>query len=152
MKDKKQRNIIIALIVVTLLIDQITKFIAYKIGSIIVNENSANNNNGYYIIISIIIILMIIRYISNNNSFIKLDTRIILSFGISGAIGNLIDRIWFNKVITFINLGNKLELNIAYIYIIIAWVGMAVILTKNSWRIITDQKNKRNKVKSNNRK
>ena len=150
MKDKKQKIIIIALIVVTLLIDQISKFIAYKMGSIIVNENS--DNSGYYIIITIIIILMIIRYISNNNSFIKLETRIILSFGISGAIGNLIDRIWFNKVITFITFGRKLELNIAYIYIIIAWVGMAVILTKNSWRIITDRKNKRNKVKSNNRK
>ena len=152
MKDKKQKIIIIALIVVTLLIDQITKFISYKIGSIIVNENSANINNGYYIIISIIIILMIIKYISNNNSFIKLDTRIILSFGISGAIGNLIDRIWFNKAITFINLENKLELNIAYIYIIIAWVGMAVILTNNSWKMIKDQKSKRNNIKNNNRK
>ena len=144
MKDKKQKNIIIILIVITLFIDQITKFISYKMGYISVNENS---NNSYNILISIIIISMIIRYISNNNLFIKMDTRIILSFGISGAIGNLIDRIWLRKVITFITLGNKLELNIAYIYIIIAWVGMAVILTKNSSKFIKDRKNKRNRFK-----
>ena len=144
MKNKKQKNIIILLIVITLFIDQITKFVSYKMGYISVNENS---NNGYNILISIIIILMIIRYISNNNLFIKMDTRIILSFGISGAMGNLIDRIWLKKVITFINLGNKLELNIAYIYIIIAWVGMAAILTRNSSKFINDRKNKRDRFK-----
>ena len=144
MKDKKQKRIIIILIVVALLIDQITKFITYKMGNTIIEENGNSSNNGYYILISIIIILMIIKYISNNNSFIKLDTRIILSFVISGAIGNLIDRIWIRRVITFIKFGNKLELNMAYIYIIIAWVGMAVILTKNSMKIIKDEKNKRN--------
>ena len=147
MKDKKQKNIIIILIVITLFIDQITKILAYKMGIFTINEDDTSINNGYYIIITIIIIIMIIRYISNNNSFIKLDTRIILSFGISGAIGNLIDRIWIRRVITFINLGNKLELNMAYIYIIIAWVGMAAILTKNSSKFIKDRKNKRDRFK-----
>lgn len=147
MKDKKQRNIIILLIVITLIIDQITKILAYKMGIFTINEDDTNSNNGYYIIITIIIILMIIRYILNNNLFVKLNAKIILSFGISGAIGNLIDRIWIKRVITFINLGNKLELNMAYIYIIIAWIGMAAILTKNSSKFIKEAKNKINRFK-----
>ena len=132
MKDKKQRNIIFIVIIFAIFIDQITKIIVYKTGYINVNQDIENSNNSYYIIISIIIILMIIRYILSNNSYIKLDTRVLLSFGISGAIGNLIDRIWLKKVITFVNLGSKFELNFAYIYIIITWIGMAAILTRNS--------------------
>ena len=92
---------------------------------------------------SIIIILLILRYIRNDNVFIKLDTKIVLSFAISGAVGNLIDRIWNNDVITFIKLGNYFNLNLSYIYIMIAWIGMAIILTKNSMKIIKDKKNKK---------
>ena len=88
---------------------------------------------------------MIIRYISNDNSFVKLDTKIILSFVISGAIGNLIDRIWNKDVIIFMSLGNGLNFNLAYIYIGIAWIGLAIILTKNSMKILKDRK----KVKEN---
>lgn len=140
-KDKKNHNkIIIAIIVIALIIDQITKIISYKQGWNTVNESTDNN---YYMIMTIIIVLLIARYIRTDNSFIKLDTKIILSFAISGAIGNLIDRIWNKNVITFIKLGNFLDLNLSYIYIIIAWVGMAVILAINSMKIIKDRKNKK---------
>lgn len=140
-KDKKNHNkIIIAIIIIALIIDQITKIIAYKQGWNTQNESTDNN---YYMIMTIIIVLLIARYIRTDNSFIKLNTKVILSFAISGAIGNLIDRIWNKSVITFIKLGNFLDLNLSYIYILIAWIGMAVILAINSMKIIKDRKNKK---------
>lgn len=144
---KKEKLIVFILIIILLLIDQITKIIAIKQGWMI--RKTDTNGNGQYILTSIIIVLVIIRYIFNNNSFIKIYTRIILSFGISGGIGNLIDRIWNKGVILFINF-NNIELNISYIYILIAWIGMAVILTKDSVKFLQDKKNKRNDKKNEN--
>ncbi len=142
---KKEKYSVCILIIILLLIDQITKIIAIKQGWMI--RKTDTNGNGQYILTSIIIVLVIIRYIFNNNSFIKIYTRIILSFGISGGIGNLIDRIWNKSVILFINF-NNIELNISYIYILIAWIGMAVILTKDSVKFLQDKKNKRNDKKN----
>ena len=96
---------------------------------------------------SIIIVIMIIRYMYNNNTFIKFNTKIILSFAVAGAIGNVIDRIWRGYVITFINLGRYVSINLAYLYIMIMWVGFAIILTKNSMTFLRDKKKK--KVKEN---
>ena len=136
---KKDNKIIFAIIVGFFLLDQITKIIAVKNGYMI--ENTNTGNNGYHILISIIIIGMIFKYIFNDNIFIKLDTKIILSIAIAGAIGNLFDRIWNKNVIVFINLGKNIELNLAYFYIIVAWIGMAIILTKNTMRILKSGKN-----------
>ena len=144
---KKEKLIVFILIIILLLIDQITKIIAIKQGWMI--RKTDTNGNVQYILTSIIIVLVIIRYIFNNNSFIKIYTRIILSFGISGGIGNLIDRIWNKSVILFINF-NNIELNISYIYILIAWIGMAVILTKDTAKFLKNKKNKRNDKKNEN--
>ena len=136
----KQGRKLAILIFILLLCDQITKIIFYKMRmpSNIVDTS----NNGYYIIISIIIVSMLIRYIRNDNLFVKAGTKVVLSFGIAGAIGNAIDRIWVKDVIVFIKLGNFVNINLAYVYIIIAWVGMALILTKNSFKFLKDRKNK----------
>ena len=139
--NKKEKTIINTIIIILLLVDQITKAIAINRGWTI--HNTDTSNNGYYILISIIIVFMIIRYIYSNNSFIKKDTKIILSFAISGGIGNLIDRIWNKNVILFINLNNHIELNFSYIYILIAWIGMAIILTINTTKFLNDKKNKK---------
>ena len=73
-KNKKQKIILIIIIVITLLIDQITKIIAYNQGwNISTDVIMDTSNNGYYIIMSMIIVLMIIRYISNDNTFIKIE-------------------------------------------------------------------------------
>ena len=131
-KNKKEKIIILSIIIIGVIIDQITKRTAYKKGL----NLSGFENNGYYIIMSILIMILIIRYISKDNSFIKLDTKIILSFAIAGDIGNLIDRILNGTVIVFMNIGNIIDMNLAYIYIIIAWVGMAIILTKNTMKML----------------
>jgi len=138
---KKEKIIICIIIIILLLIDQITKITAIKNGYIIQNVNTTNN--GYYIFISIIIVLMIIRYIFNNNLYIKMQTRIILSFAISGGIGNLVDRVWNKSVIVFINLNNHLELNLSYIYIFISWIDMAIILTINTTKFLKNKRKNR---------
>lgn len=137
MKDKK---VLIIIFIITLILDQITKIIAYVNGWNIA-MNSDSNSNGYYIIMTLIIVIMIIRYIKNDNIFIKTDTKVILTLALSGAIGNLIDRIWNQNVIIFIDLGRSININLAYIYILIAWIGLAGILTKNTMKILKDRKN-----------
>lgn len=142
MKEKKDKKILIVIFLIALILDQISKIIAYKNGW---NISSEVSNNGYNIVITLMIVLMLIRYISNDNTFIKLDTKIILTLAISGAIGNLIDRIWNQNVIIFIDLGKSIHLNFAYIYVLIAWIGFAAILTRNTMVIIKNRK----KVKEN---
>ena len=85
MNKNKHRKILIIIFIISLLLDQITKFIAYKKQFIIQNSNALAQNRGYLIIISIVIIIMILRYIQNNNTFIKINTRIILTIAISGV-------------------------------------------------------------------
>ena len=142
MKEKKDKKILIIIFFIALILDQISKIIAYTNGW---NISSESSNNGYNIVITLIIVLMLIRYISNDNTFIKLDTKIILTLAISGATGNLIDRIWNQNVIIFIDLGKSIHLNFAYIYVLIAWIGFAAILTRNTMVIIKNRK----KVKEN---
>ena len=142
MKEKKDKKILIVIFLIALILDQISKIIAYENGW---NISSEASNNGHNIVITLIIVLMLIRYISNDNTFIKLDTKIILTLAISGAIGNLIDRIWNQNVIIFIDLGKSIHLNFAYIYVLIAWIGFAAILTRNTMVIIKNRK----KVKEN---
>ena len=139
---KKENNIkkIVILITVLVLLDQISKIIAYSFFKLATHYEEISNNNISYIIISIIVVAMIIKYISSNNLFIKKDSKIILSFAIAGAISNVIDRVIQGHVINFIKIGNIMEINLAYIYIIIAWIGMAVILTKNTMNFISKRK------------
>ena len=143
----KDRKILIIIFIIALILDQVTKVIGYVNGWNI-NINSDNSNNGYYIIMTIIIVIMIIRYISNENTFIKLDTKVILTLAISGAIGNLIDRIWNKNVIIFMDFGKSIYLNFAYIYVLIAWIGLAAILTKNTMKILKEKKERKSEHKN----
>ena len=72
-----------------------------------------------------------------------MQTRIILSFAIAGGIGNLIDRIWNKSVIVFINLNNHIEINLAYIFILVSWIGMAIILTINTTKFLKNKRKNR---------
>ena len=148
---KKDKKIVILIVAVLSIIDQITKIIAYTKGWIIQNNTTNSTNNGYYIVMSIIIILMIIRYIFTENSFIKTKTRIVLSFAIAGALGNMIDRIWNKDVLVFFKIGKFINFNLAYVYITIAWVGMAVILTKNTYKMLEERKKRNVKNYENNK-
>ena len=140
LKEKRYNKLLIVIILVLLVLDQVTKIIFLKRAVVPTISEDESTGNGYYIVMSIIIVIMIIRYMLNNNTFIKLGTKIVLSLAVAGAIGNIIDRIWKGYVITFINIGNSINLNLAYIYIIATWIGMAVILTKDTITFLNDRK------------
>ena len=150
MKEKERKKLIILIIVLTA-IDQILKIVLftsnYQLGSITgwsigVLSNKKTENNISYILVAIIAIIAIGRYIKSNNSFIKMNSRVILSFTIAGAMSNMIDRLWNGATINYINMPNFSSLNLAYIYFIITWIGMAVILTKYTSQRILEKKNK----------
>ena len=125
--SKKEKKIIIILTISLILVDQILKIISINKTKIDIEPSS---NNISYILISIIAIIAIIRYMFNNNSFIKMDSRIVLSFAVAGALSNVIDRIWIKNVINYINIQGFTSINLSYIYIAVTWIGMAVILTR----------------------
>ena len=137
MKDKEKKRLIV-LIAILVLVDQVIKIVIYNSKIQIINSNGwgigvLNNtksvNNIAYILVSVVAIIMLVRYISSNNSYIKMNSRVILSFAIAGAISNSIDRIWNGGTVNYINIPNFSPLNLAYIYFIFTWIGMAFILT-----------------------
>ena len=147
----KEKKIIYILIIALIIIDQIAKVLIFKKNITSVNEdgwgigvlaNQKSENNIAYILISIVAVMMLVRYINSNNTFIKKDSRVILSFAISGAISNSIDRIWNGGTINYINIPNFTPINLSYVYFIITWIGMAVILTKYTSDRIKEKKNK----------
>ena len=150
MKEKERKTLIFLIIILTV-IDQILKIVLftsnYQLGSITgwslgILSNKKSENNISYILVAIIAIIAIGRYIKSNNSFIKMNSRVILSFTIAGAISNTIDRLWNGTTINYINMPKFSSLNLAYIYFIITWIGMAIILTKYTSQRILEKKNK----------
>ena len=150
MKEKERKTLIFLIIILTV-IDQILKIVLftsnYQLGSITgwslgVLSNKKSENNISYILVAIIAIIAIGRYIKSNNSFIKMNSRVILSFTIAGTISNTIDRLWNGTTINYINMPKFSSINLAYIYFIITWIGMAIILTKYTSQRILEKKNK----------
>lgn len=139
MLDRKQKKKLILLIGVLVIIDQILKIVFLttkeKIGntqglSIGILDQMKSENNIQFILLYAVTIMLLIRYIARNNMFIKMNSRIIISFSIAGCISNLIDRIWSSGTINYINIPNFISLNLGYVYILVTWIGMAVILTR----------------------
>ena len=141
----KKENKKIAILTIFLgIIDQISKIWIILINKeipifqtgivlrIVEKENIDVTNNITHILIAIIAVIIMVRYITSNNQFIRKESKIILSFGIAGIISNSIDRVIRGNVVTFIDFGKNITLNLSYIYLIIAWVGFIIILLKNS--------------------
>ena len=146
--DKKEKKIIIILNLILVLVDQISKiFIVLKTNKAVgfVLGNIFTSTNISYILVDIIAISALIRYISKNNQFIKMSTRVIISFAIAAAISNMIDRLW-NAGVIAINLKNYLSINLSYIYVCIAWIGMAILLTIYTSKKIKEKRNIKNKM------
>ena len=145
----KEKKIIYILIIALILIDQIAKILILKTNVTLINDagwgigvlaNQKSENNIAYILISIIAVMMLVRYINSNNTFIKTESRVILSFAIAGAISNAIDRVWNGGTINYINIPKFTPINLSYVYFIITWIGMAVILTKYTSDRIKEKK------------
>ena len=146
---EKERKILIFFIVILIFIDQILKIVIFKANIQIGNtsgwgigvlNNIKTENNLAYILVSIVAVIALIRYIKSNNTYIKMNSRVILSFSIAGAISNAIDRVWNGGTINYINIPNFSALNLSYVYFIITWIGMAVILTKYTSDRIKEKK------------
>ena len=142
---KKDKKIIFIIISILILIDQVSKFVLRDKSWTIQSDN-----NIYYIIVNIFIIITVFRFIFSNNSFVKMDIKIVLSFAIAGGLSNIIDRIWKGSVILIINLGHHIEINIAYIFISIAWGGLAMIFTKNSMQALNERKKRAERINNEN--
>ena len=145
----KEKKIVIILIIALIILDQIAKILIFKTNMTLINEagwgigiitNQKSENNLAYILISIIAVMMLVRYINSNNTFIKTNSRVILSFAIAGAISNAIDRVWNGGTINYINIPKFTPINLSYVYFIITWIGMAVILTKYTSDRIKEKK------------
>lgn len=146
----KEKKIVIILIITLIIIDQILKIVLYKSNFSILNasglgigvlDNQKTENNITYILISIIAVIALVRYINSQNTFMKMSSRVVLSFSIAGAISNSIDRVWNGGTINYINFPKFSSLNLSYIYFIVTWIGMAIILTK----FTTDRIKEKNK-------
>ena len=148
----KEKKLLIVLIVCLIIVDQIIKILLLRtnIGfenkngwGIGIINNTKTENNLAYILISVLAVMALVRYIKSNNTFIKMNSRVILSFSIAGAISNAIDRIWNGGTINYINIPKFSALNLSYVYFIITWIGMAVILTKYSSDRIKEKKERK---------
>ena len=148
MNKNKDKRIVMALVLGLVLLDQIIKIIMLisnfnfenefiKIG-IILSEKCESNIQ--YILISIIAGTTLIRYVLSKNKFIKLKNKVILSFAIAGVISNLIDRIINGYVINYIFISGFTNFNISYVYIVITWIGMAILLTIHTSKAIREKR------------
>ena len=154
--NNKQAKKLIILIIILIAIDQILKIIFLTSGVQIGNTEGWNlglinyessENNIQYMLIGIIAIVALVRYIKGDNTYIKMDSKVVISFAIAGCISNLIDRVWNGGTINYINMPSFSSLNLGYIYIVITWIGMAVILTKYTYERIKEKNEKRNSSK-----
>jgi signal peptidase II len=142
----KKKNIIVVLCIILLIIfDQIIKFLIvnnlYNNDIIIINNflkltyitntgaalGILNNNIMFLIIISILLIWYLIKEINKEN--INTNNTISLSLILSGALGNLIDRIFRGYVVDYISftLFNK-EMPIFNLADILITFGIIILL------------------------
>ena len=143
--NKKEKKLVLILVIILIIIDQIIKIIYINSREFSIIENE---ENGTYIITNLIAIIVMISYISRDNNFIKTSTRILISIIIAGAVSNLIDRIWLKSIINYIDIPKFTQINLAYIYIAIGWIGIAIILANNTFKIVRE---KRNEIKNGNK-
>ena len=154
MKKKKELIILIILVILLISLDQIFK-ISMKCSNKTININKGliielepnveEKKDAITVIpISIIAILLIGRYMKSNNSFIKLNNKIVVGFLLSGVISNCIDNLWNGYIINYINIVGFSYINLSYIYFITTWIGMAMILTKFTIERVREKNEKRN--------
>ena len=154
--DKKTKKILILIIGVLLIatIDQLTKYFALKNnGNEILNgqiqiEYVKNEKEFddifltiFYEIISIVIIIkFFIKQIEKINK--TKIFAIIITLG--GGISNVLDKILFKESISFIKLTkiNLPKFNLAYILLIIGWIMIVWILSRDMTKNLKDINNK----------
>ena len=172
-KDKREIYFII-IVVLIILIDQIFKILICNKGneinliSGILKFKITENRNGVYgigsdstimyIMTNLIVLGVVFKFIRTQNQFVTTKMKIFLSFILAGGISNIIDKIFRNYVVEFVDFTEFIKIpvfNIADIFILIGWIGIISIFTVftskelNSKRIkdgqIKEMKNKEDK-------
>jgi signal peptidase II len=141
---KSQKNFLIVTLIslFVLLADQCTKLIALKyfeksvpvIGDFLKMEQSFNPgiafgipvNPRLILILSVIIVLFLIRIAATEFKFDELKTQIGFAFILSGALGNILDRLIRAEVIDFINFSFWPSFNLADLFIVVGVILLLV--------------------------
>lgn len=161
-KDVKKQTyiILIAIVLVVLAIDQVTKIFAINSNDLVLIENflkisiSENTNGVYgiggnstllYVITNLVVIAVLYKFITSQNQFINTKIKVFASFIIAGGVSNVIDRIIRGYVVEFINFEHLPTFNFADIAVIIGWVSFIAIFTKFTVEELQEKKNKTEK-------
>lgn len=144
MRSNKKTRIIIAIIIMIILIDQISKIIiinnvGIEIGTFSLKYNEEEKKKIDDIIISIlteiVVFIVIIKFLKEQNKNMDTKIRISLACILGAGISNCIDKIWNRNVINFISIGNLPKLNLAYIILIISWLTFIICMVKNTMKV-----------------
>ena len=156
-KIKKEYKILI-FIFILILLDQISKFIAFKNNNLIVingvlkfkifNDVSGSygvntNSTLMYILTNLIVAIIAFQFITSQNQFVDKRIKIFLSFIIAGGISNCIDRVFRGYVLEFIDFTDFLNipiLNLADIFVLIGWIAMAAIFASFTAKELKNRK------------
>lgn len=156
-KIKKEYKILI-FIFILILIDQISKFIAFKNNDFIVingvlkfkifNDVSGCygvniNSTIMYILTNLIVAIIAFQFITSQNQFVDKKIKVFLSLIIAGGISNCIDRVFRGYVLEFIDFTDFLNvpiLNLADIFILIGWIAMAAIFASFTAKELKNRK------------
>lgn len=156
-KIKKEYKILI-FIFILILIDQISKFIAFKNNDFIVingvlkfkifNDVSGcygvnTNSTIMYILTNLIVAIIAFQFITSQNQFVDKKIKVFLSLIIAGGISNCIDRVFRGYVLEFIDFTDFLNvpiLNLADIFILIGWITMAAIFASFTAKELKNRK------------
>lgn len=144
---KKINKLIIAIVLILIIIDQISKIIILNLGEVTiipnifilgVKQSEVSTSLVTTIVEHVIILAIIIKFIMSQNQFVETKTKVFLGLVLSGGISNLIDLIIRKNIVNFINIKignlNLPVLNIAYICIIIG-----IILVVGNFAIFTSK-------------
>ncbi len=139
-KNKKRLYIIIIAIIILILIDQVTKalvigknfnlipnIISFNFEEIIDGSFGVGFKGTFtFVLTNVIVLAILIKFMKMQKEQIDTKTYVALTMIISGAIGNVIDRIIRGYVVKFIQIFNLPTFNIADILIILGWVFLAI--------------------------
>ena len=153
-KNKKRMVIITIAVIVLIAIDQIAKFfIIGKEINLIPNmlnfkfseEVAGTFGVGFkgtftFVITNLIVLGVIIKFMKMQQEQIDKKTYVALTMIISGALGNLIDRIFRGYVVKFIILWKLPAFNIADILIVVGWVLLALFFAMFAVTVRKDNK------------
>lgn len=154
-KLSKEVILLISIVVIIIFIDQIFKIWIENVKEVNiipgildfkVSQNTSaaygigSNSTGMYVATNLVILGVIFKFITTQNQFVDRKLKVLLSFILAGGISNVVNRVIRGYVTEFIDFGQVIGLpvlNIADIFVLIGWIGVAAIFavfTGKEWR------------------